>query len=143
MKRPIRVANFSGALGDRTTALSEVVNGEPVDVAIGDYMAEITMANVATQFIGNNEKLDGFSADIFLEQLKPELSLIAKKGIKIVVNAGVFNPRGLVEAVRQEIQNQNLSLTAALVEGENLLNRVDELRAEGQLKHMEKLVPLN
>lgn len=48
MARPVRIANFSGAMGDRSTALAEVVLGEPVDVVIGDFMAEITMSMVSS-----------------------------------------------------------------------------------------------
>ena len=44
---PIRIANFSGYLGDRYTALDEVMRGDPVDVLMGDYLAEITLAALA------------------------------------------------------------------------------------------------
>lgn len=140
-RRPVRIANFSGALGDRFSALAEVVTGEPVDVAIGDYMAEITMAMVASQFSNNSGQLDSFSVDTFLEQLKPQLAAIAQKGIKVVVNAGVFHPAGLAAKVQSEIRSQGLSLTVAHVEGDDIHDQVDQLRIAGQLQHMDYGVP--
>ncbi|WP_181783126.1 acyclic terpene utilization AtuA family protein, partial [Pseudonocardia pini] len=75
---PLRVANFSGFLGDRRSALDEALAGDPVDVLIGDYLAEITMAAVA----GRSR---GFSVGYFLDQLRPHLATVAERGLKIVV----------------------------------------------------------
>ncbi|MDQ1631526.1 MAG: hypothetical protein QOC80_1498 [Frankiaceae bacterium] len=49
-ERAVRIANFSGYLGDRPEALSEVLAGDPVDVLIGDYLAEITLAALAGRY---------------------------------------------------------------------------------------------
>jgi hypothetical protein len=46
-RRPVRIANFSGALGDWVDAFAVAVHGEPVDVLTGDYLAEITVAHIA------------------------------------------------------------------------------------------------
>ena len=43
MSPVLRVANCSGFLGDRASALSEVLRDGPVDVVTGDYLAELTM----------------------------------------------------------------------------------------------------
>jgi len=40
---PLRVANCSGYWGDRLTAAREMLEGGPVDVLTGDYLAELTM----------------------------------------------------------------------------------------------------
>lgn len=42
-KRPIRIANISGFYGDRLSAAREAVDGGPVDIISGDYLAELTM----------------------------------------------------------------------------------------------------
>ena len=44
MAAPIRIANCSGFFGDRLSAAREMVEGGPIDVLTGDYLAELTMA---------------------------------------------------------------------------------------------------
>ncbi|HAM00919.1 MAG TPA: hypothetical protein DCQ30_01630, partial [Acidimicrobiaceae bacterium] len=39
----LRVANCSGFYGDRFSAAREMVEGGPIDVLTGDYLAELTM----------------------------------------------------------------------------------------------------
>ena len=41
--RPVRIANCSGFYGDRLAAAREMVDGGPIDVLTGDYLAELTM----------------------------------------------------------------------------------------------------
>ena len=40
---PLRVANCSGFYGDRLSAAREMVEGGPIDVLTGDYLAELTL----------------------------------------------------------------------------------------------------
>jgi hypothetical protein len=139
----VRIANFSGYLGDRFTALSEALAGDPVDVLVGDYLAEITMAAVSAGFAADPKALGGFFAKYFLDQLRPHLHAIEERGIKVVVNAGAFNPSGLAEAVRAEIDNAGAHLSVAHVEGDDLLDRLDDLRAAGHLfGHLDTGKPL-
>ena len=42
-RRPVRIANCSGFYGDRFSAAHEMVEGGPIDVLTGDYLAELTM----------------------------------------------------------------------------------------------------
>jgi len=39
MTAPLRVANVSGFYGDRLSAMREMLDGGPVDVLTGDYLA--------------------------------------------------------------------------------------------------------
>ena len=39
----LRIANCSGFFGDRAHAAREMVEGGPIDVLTGDYLAELTM----------------------------------------------------------------------------------------------------
>ncbi|MGO9558366.1 MAG: acyclic terpene utilization AtuA family protein, partial [Acidimicrobiales bacterium] len=43
----LRIANCSGFYGDRLSAASEMVNGGPIDVLTGDWLAELTMLILA------------------------------------------------------------------------------------------------
>ena len=42
-RRPLRIANCSGFFGDRLAAAREMVEGGPIDVLTGDWLAELTM----------------------------------------------------------------------------------------------------
>ena len=46
---PVRIANCSGFFGDRLAAAREMVEGGPVDVLTGDWLAELTMLILARQ----------------------------------------------------------------------------------------------
>ena len=43
MAAPLRIANCSGFYGDRLSAAREMVDGGPIDVLTGDWLAELTM----------------------------------------------------------------------------------------------------
>ena len=47
MAEPIRIANCSGFYGDRLSAAREMVEGGPIDVLTGDWLAELTMLILA------------------------------------------------------------------------------------------------
>ena len=42
----IKIANCSGFYGDKLSAAKDLVDGGPIDVLTGDYLAELTMAIV-------------------------------------------------------------------------------------------------
>lgn len=136
-RRPVRIANFSGATGDHVGAFAEAIRGEDIDVAIGDYLAEITMAMVASGFDGDQGRLQAFSVPVFLAQLTPELETIAAKRIKVVVNAGAFDPAGLADQVRKAVADAGVDLRVAHITGDDLLPRVVDLVADGQLAHLD------
>ncbi|WP_282947207.1 acyclic terpene utilization AtuA family protein [Cellulomonas endometrii] len=137
MARPVRIGNFSGFLGDRFTALSEMLHGGEVDVVMGDYLAEATMAGVTSALRGDLEGQRAFYASPFLAQIEPELGFIADKGIKVVVNAGAFNPCGLAEALRGLIADHGLSLTVAYIDGDDVLATLPDMQHRGELRHLD------
>ena len=54
--------------------------------------------------------------ELFLQQLTPELKTLALRGMKVVANAGAFNPAD--GAARAAIAAQGLSLRVAYVTGD-------------------------
>ena len=46
-ERGLRIANCSGFYGDRLSAAREMVEGGPIDVLTGDWLAELTMLILA------------------------------------------------------------------------------------------------
>ncbi len=114
----LRIANCSGFYGDRLSAMREVLEGGPVDVVTGDYLAELTML-----ILGKDQLKDpslGY-ARTFVRQVEDCIALALDKGVKIVSNAGGLNPAGLAEKL------QGLGAKVAYVDGDNLLARADEL----------------
>jgi hypothetical protein len=135
MDRPVRIANCSGFYGDRMSALAEMVEGGPVDVITGDYLAEVTMLVLAK----NRQKRPGGGyAGTFLRQLAPVVTRIAERRIKVVVNAGGLDPAGCADATRRLLADAGVDLAVAHVEGDDLAARVPALLADGHdLAHLD------
>jgi hypothetical protein len=123
--RPVRIANCSGFYGDRISAAKEMVEGGPIDVLTGDWLAELTMLIL---WKAKARNADGGYATTFLTQMEQVLGTCADKGIKVVSNAGGLNPAGCAAKVRDIAERLGLSVNVAHVEGDDLLDRVDGLR---------------
>ncbi|MFI9005847.1 acyclic terpene utilization AtuA family protein [Actinosynnema sp. NPDC053489] len=132
-RRPVRVAGFSGSMGDRFSAFHDAVHGEPVDVLVGDSMTEFVESVVAARFLDDPEENRRFFAPMFAAQLLPELPVLADKNLKVVTNAGVHNPQGLAEEIRQAVRAGGTDLRVATVTGDDVFEDVDRLVTEGQL----------
>ena len=135
--RPVRIANCSGFYGDRISAAKEMVEGGPIDVLTGDWLAELTMLILHKQRARNAEL--GY-AGTFLTQMEQVLGTCLERGIKVVTNAGGLNPAGCAERVRQIGERLGLTVRVAHVEGDDLLPRIDGLRP--QLNHLDTGAPL-
>ncbi|PBC39464.1 hypothetical protein CJ179_36175 [Rhodococcus sp. ACS1] len=139
-RRPVRIANFSGYLGDRNSALDDVMAGDPADVLMGDYLAEITLAALSEQHTRHPE---GGFIRTFLRQIEPHLAEIAERQMVVVTNAGGFNPAGLAAALRERIDAAGLLLEVAHVEGDNIVGDLESLQAQGHdLTNMDTGAPL-
>jgi hypothetical protein len=137
--RPVRIANVSGYLGDRYTAVDEAMAGDPVDVLMGDYLAEVTLAALAAAAGRGRPGWVGYA----LDQLVPHLPEIARRGIKVVTNAGGFDPAGMAAAVREKVAEAGLGLRVAHVGGDDVIGRLGEFHADGHgLEHLDTGEPI-
>ena len=57
VRRPVRVAGASGGFSDRVRAISSLAANEEVDVIVGDWLSEMTMAMHGTAKIKNMEHM--------------------------------------------------------------------------------------
>src|SRR5262245_2551096 len=135
MSDVLRIANCSGFYGDRLSAAREMVEGGPIDVLTGDYLAELTLMILLKDRLRDASL--GY-ARTFLRQLEDVAATALGRGIKIVVNAGGLNPAGCAEAARALYKRLGLRAAVAHIEGDDLLARLDELQVQGEkLAHLD------
>jgi hypothetical protein len=128
MTEPIRIANCSGFYGDRLSAAAEMVEGGPIDVLTGDWLAELTMLILART---QAKRPGGGYARTFVTQMAQVMGTCLERGIKVVSNAGGLDPGGCAEAVAGVAAELGLAPRIAYVGGDNLLPRLGELRDAG------------
>ena len=126
----MRIANCSGFFGDRRSAAKEMVDGGPIDVLTGDWLAELTMLILART---QARRPDGGYASSFVSMLEDVLGTCVERGIKVVSNAGGLDPAGCAAAVGRLAEHLGLSLSVAHVEGDDLRPAMAAMVAGGHL----------
>ena len=134
-RRPVRIANCSGFYGDLLDAARQMVEGGPIDVLTGDYLAELTM--LILWKARQKDPAAGY-ARTFLAQLEQVLGTCLDRGIKVVTNAGGINPAGLADEVAKLAAGLGLHPQVAYITGDDLLDRIPDLLAAGvDLAHLD------
>ena len=108
-------------------AAHQLVKMSKINYLVGDYLSEVTMGllgrykDKGTKTMGQG----GYINDFFniWKQLKTQ---IVKKNIKVIVNAGGLNPKGLKEAI--EKISTELNIKVACIEGDDILSDFENLR---------------
>ena len=138
----IIIGNCSGFYGDRLSAAKDMVEGGPIDVLTGDYLAELTMTILYNQRMKRGE--DQGYVGTFLKQFRDVANSCQEKNIKIVTNAGGLNPSSMANQVQEIIQELNLDLKVAYIDGDDLIPQLDTLYSKGEkLINIEKDIPLD
>ena len=138
----IKIANCSGYYGDKLSAAKEMVEGGPIDVLTGDYLAELTMAILFNQRMQRGE--DKGYVGTFLKQVKEVAQSCKDKNIKIVTNAGGLNPSSMALEIEKILKELSIDLKVAYIDGDDLMPRITELSNEGELfNNMDKKIPLD
>ncbi|HUC38169.1 MAG TPA: acyclic terpene utilization AtuA family protein, partial [Acidimicrobiales bacterium] len=136
----LRVANCSGFYGDRLSAAKELVEGGPIDVLTGDYLAELTMLILYKARL--RDPSAGYAAT-FYRQMEEVLGTCVQRGTKIVSNAGGLNPAGLAEKLRELAGKLGIEARVAHVEGDDIVGELPALAAKGEdLANLDTGVPL-
>lgn len=117
----------SGSASDRRHAIAEFARNhpqDPVDVIIADFMSEANMVTGAARKVDRLQApskqdaatqgsmaaaMPGYEPS-FLLALEPALEDLARHGIKLAVNAGNSDTKGLYKVVVQMIQAKGLKL---------------------------------
>jgi hypothetical protein len=134
------VANCSGFFGDRLSAAKEMVEGGPIDVLTGDYLAELTMAILFQKKL--RDPGSGFAAT-FLKQMEAVMASCLDQKIRVVSNAGGLNPAAMAAALQKMAQTLGLAPKIAYIDGDDLMPRLAALQEQGEaLVHLDKKISL-
>ena len=144
--RPVRIAGASGSASDRRHAMAAFAKAypqDPVDVIISDYMSEANMVTAGARKVDASSAGQSFSDSnplsltapafeaSFLEALEPALEDLAKYKIKVAVNAGGSDPKGLYDVVCGMIKQKGLSIPVAWISGDEVLPAVQNALKQG------------
>jgi hypothetical protein len=127
-RETVRIGCASAFWGDSSAGVEQLVGAGEIDFLVFDYLAEITMSLLARARARKPEL--GYVPD-FVEAIAPLLPQIKGKGIRIVSNAGGINPQAAAAALRQKAEEAGIALAIAVVTGDDLTSRADEIRASG------------
>ena len=125
----LRIGGASGFWGDAARATPQLLGVSGLDYLVYDYLAEITMSIMARARAKDESR--GYADDFVSAAMKPNLALIAERGVKVISNAGGVNPEACVQALRAVIAEQGLDLTVACVTGDDLIASKEALHASG------------
>jgi len=133
----IRIANGQGFWGDSLEAPVRLIEQGPIDYLILDYLAEVTMSILQKQ--KDSDPQLGYARDF-----PPLIGRIAKRmverNVTVIANAGGVNPMACARAVLKAAPG----LTVAVVAGDDIFPRLDELIAKGcELRDMDTDQPLS
>ncbi len=127
----LRIGNGCGFWGDNMDAPLLLARDGQLDYLTLEYLAELTMSILAQQ--KQKDPRTGFAGD-FLEVLERLIPILqTQPRLKIVTNAGGMNPAGCAAKARDLLDKAGLEeRKIAIVEGDDLMPRLDELLQSGQ-----------
>ena len=133
----IKIANCSGFYGDKLSAAKDLVDGGPIDVLTGDYLAELTMAILFGQKMQRGE--DKGYVGTFLKQINQIAKSCKEKNIKIVSNAGGLNPKSMAIEIKKILKEQSIDMKVAYIDGDDLMPTISNLKKSGEeFKNIDK-----
>jgi hypothetical protein len=141
MKR-VRIGNGCGFWGDNLDAPVRLAETGQLHYLTLEYLAELTMSILALQKAKNPDA--GYATDFIdvLERLAPILK--QQPQLKIITNAGGMNPRACASKAKEVLAKAGIEKRVAVVSGDDLLPRLDELFASGHaLNHLDNGSPLS
>ena len=121
----IRIGGASGYWGDADMAVPQFLADGNVDYLVFDYLAEITMSILARAKAADASM--GYATDFVSAVIGKYGSALAQAGIKLISNAGGVNPQACAQAVRDELARQGVSLSVAVVDGDDLMPQLSTL----------------
>lgn len=129
MSKVVRLGAGSGFWGDAMDPALELLREGNLDYLCFDFLAELTMALLQRQKLKNPEA--GYVPDA-VAYTNAMLPLARERGTRLISNGGGVNPRAAAERMAEGARKAGLQGTLiALVEGDDLLGKLDTLLAQG------------
>ncbi|CAM5794793.1 acyclic terpene utilization AtuA family protein [Ottowia pentelensis] len=129
MKSMVRIGAGSGFWGDAMDPALELLKAGNLDYLCFDFLAELTMALLQRQKLKNPQM--GYVPDA-VAYMNAMLPLARERGTRLISNGGGVNPRAAAERIAEGARKAGLQGTrVALVEGDDLLGKLDQLLAQG------------
>ena len=127
--RTVRIGGASGYWGDTAEAPRQLIELGHLDYLVFDYLAEVTMAILAKQKSRASDA--GYAHDFVTSVMKPLISTIVARKIRVIANAGGVNLEACRAALQKVADDAGVRLRVATVEGDDLVGRGDDFRASG------------
>ncbi len=125
----VRIGGASAFYGDTSLSAPQLIHGGNLDYIIFDYLAEVTMMILA-RVKAKHPQL-GYASDFVDVVMRENIRDIASQGIKVITNAGGVNPRACRDSLLSLADEYGIDLKVAIVEGDDLMPRLAELRERG------------
>src|SRR5215218_5942570 len=135
LMKSVRIGAGLGFYGDSWRPVRASIESGGVKYIASDHLAELTLAIL--QKDRQKGPSAGYARDCvpMLTELWP---LATKRGVKFVMNAGGLNPHGAREAVARAFREKGFKAKIAVVTGDSISDRIDELQSSGEaLAHMD------
>lgn len=129
--RVIRIGGGSAYFADSAHGVPQLLAAGGLDYLVFDYLAEASMGMFGRQRRADPPVL--YPPDFLAIHVGPHLHEIARQGIKVVANAGALDPLGLARALEGKIAEAGLSLKVAAITGDDLIDRVHDLRGASDM----------
>ena len=132
MASTVRIGGAGAGYGDGTMAAPRLLLDGALDYIIFDYLSEYFMPIAGR--MRQQDPTSGYAVDFPEGQFAAILPDLLARGVKLVSNVGAVNPHGCAAAMRAAAERLGYAPRIAVVEGDDLLARADDLRAAGRLR---------
>jgi hypothetical protein len=123
----LRIGGASGFWGDSSLGAPQLVHSGLIDVLVFDYLAETTMAILASAQRKNPEA--GYATDFVDTAMRAVLAAVVQRGIQVVSNAGGINPQACARALAKLADELGVAVRIAVVDGDDVRAGLPALRA--------------
>lgn len=127
----VRIGGGSGYWGDSSLGPVQLVRSGEIDYLMLEYLAELTMSILVRA--RRKDPALGYATDFVNVAMRATLKDIVTRRIRVVTNAGGVNPEGCAKALARLAEELGVTVRIAVVEGDDLLDRIEQIRETGVL----------
>ena len=128
-KPSLRIGGASGFWGDSSIGPAQLAKSGDLDFMVFDYLAELTMSILAAQRAKNADA--GFALDFVTVAMRAVAADVAQGKFRVISNAGGVNPHACARALQLLCDELGVSLTIAVVDGDDVMPHIPAIRERG------------